>query len=734
MTAQQALFASGPAAPVAPAQAGVEGVVEGITYASEESGYRVLRVRLGDRTLQTWAGVMPVAQIGQTVRAVGKVERHPKYGEQFKVESMTPTIPSTVDGLERYLASGVLPGVKAATAKKIVAKFGEQTIEILDKAPERLKEVKGISKKRIEELKTAWGEQRAVTEVMVFLQQHGASGALAKRIHRRYGNRAVDIVSSAPYRLAIEVHGIGFQIADRIARSVGIGADSPERAQAGVLHQLGESAGQGHVYADRDELAHATARMLEVDVGAAYEAIRVLAGTGRVLDEGGCVYDERLHAAEVRLAGRLRELLDWPEAAEAQDLSGHVDDAIAGFERDRGMQLAPAQRDAVALAARAKVLVITGGPGCGKTTLLKALLSLFDLAKLDVAMGSPTGRAAKRMSETTGRHATTLHRLLAWDPREKVFARNADNPIEADVVVVDEASMLDCELADHLCDAVADGARLMLVGDVDQLPSVGPGAVLRDIIESGTVPTVRLTQIFRQAGGSSIVENAHRINHGEMPVGDASSEGQFFFIERTEPESAAATILDTVVARLPQRFGLNPIRDIQVMAPMYKGEAGVTALNTALQRALNPSGPEVRRGGMAFRIGDKVMQLRNDYDREVWNGDVGYVVDVEPEDGALTVEIDGRKVEYESDDLDHLTLAYACSVHKLQGSEAPAVVVVLQTAHHVMLSRNLLYTAVTRGKRLVVLVADPKAVKTALRETRRGVRRTRLTERLQGRS
>lgn len=729
---QQALFASGPAAPAAPAPPGVEGVVEAIVYASEASGYRVLRVRLADRSLQTWAGVMPAAQEGQTVRAVGKIERHPKFGEQFKVESMTPTMPSTVDGLERYLASGVLPGVKAATAKKIVAKFGEQTIEVLDKTPERLKEVKGISKKKIEELKTAWTEQRAVTEVMVFLQAHGASGALAKRIHRRYGNRAIDIVSSAPYRLAIEVHGIGFHIADRIARSVGIGADSPERAQAGVLHQLGESAGQGHVYADRDELAHATARMLEVDVEAAYEAIRILAGTGRVIDEGGCVYDDRLHAAEVRLAGRLRELLDWPEGVEAADLGAHVEEAVAGFERERGMRLAPAQRDAVALAARAKVLVITGGPGCGKTTLLKALLALFDLAKLNVAMGSPTGRAAKRMSETTGRHAVTLHRLLAWSPQTKQFQHDAEHPLQADVVVVDEASMLTCELADHLCDAVADGARLVLVGDVDQLPSVGPGAVLRDVIESGAVPTVRLTQIFRQAGGSSIVENAHRINHGEMPVGDGGPDGQFFFIERTEPGSAAATILETVVARLPQRFGLNPIRDIQVMAPMYKGEAGVSALNAELQRALNPGGPEVRRGGMAFRIGDKVMQLRNDYDREVWNGDVGYVVDVEPEDGEVTVEIDGRKVEYASDDLEHLTLAYACSVHKLQGSEAPAVVVVLQTAHFMMLTRNLLYTAVTRGKRLVVLVADPKAVKTALRETRRGVRRTRLMERLHG--
>jgi exodeoxyribonuclease V alpha subunit len=670
---------------------------------------------------------------GARVRATGKYVRDPKHGDQLKVDTLLTIAPSTLDGLEKYLGSGMVPGIGPAFAKRIVEAFGEETLEVLDKSPERLSEVPGLGQRRAGAVAKAWVAQRAVGDIMIFLQQHGASPALASRIYKRFGPRAIDIVSRSPYRLALDVWGIGFKTADRIAQSVGVSPDAPERAQAGVLQTIHDLTSKGHVFVERTMLAEAAAAMLERDPSAAEQAIDALASSEHVVVEplangGTGVYAARLHAAETRLAGRLYALLRSNKPVSA--LADGVSAAIAAFEQKTGVTLAPAQRAAVEEAATHKVLVITGGPGVGKTTIVRAVLALLDRARITTRLAAPTGRAAKRMSEATGREATTLHRLLEWDPKQRSFLRRKGRPIEAGALIVDEASMLDVELADALVQAVSDEARVIFVGDVDQLPSVGPGAVLRDIIASGEVKAVRLTQIFRQAEGSAIVRNAHRIHEGLPPEGAQGAGGEFYVIERTSAEAAADTILHMVTQRIPERFGLDAKEQIQVLTPMHRGEAGAIALNQRLQEALNPTGPSVTRGARTLRLGDKVMQLRNDYEREVYNGDVGLITRLDPETREVLVRFDDRDVAYEEGDLDELTLAYATSIHKSQGSEYPAVVVPILTQHYVMLSRNLIYTAVTRGKRLVVLVADPRAVGLALAEMRKEERLTYLAERL----
>ena len=732
---QRALFAPA-AAPIAPGgQVSVEGEVVRVTYENEETGFRVLRVTVDGRPqADTWVGVFPSAPPGTRVRATGRYEKDPRHGEQLKVETLLTVVPSTLDGLERYLGSGMVPGIGPAYAKRIVEAFGLATLEVLDRAPERLAEVAGLGSRRADAVAKAWEKQRAVGAIMIFLQQHGVSPALAVRIYKRFGAHAIDVVSRSPYRLALDVWGVGFKTADRIARSIGVGADAPERAQAGVLQTLHDLSSRGHVFTGRADLADAAAAMLERDVVAVDEATGVLAAEARVrLERLGtgeeAVYPVNLHDAEVRLAGRLRALQEREGTSRAL-LEASIGGALAAFEERTRVELAPAQRAAVEQAARHKVLVVTGGPGVGKTTIVRAILMLFDKARINVRLAAPTGRAAKRMSEATGREAVTLHRLLEYDPKQRAFARKHGRPVEAGALIVDEASMLDVELADALLQATGDHARLVLVGDVDQLPSVGPGAVLRDVIASGQVATVRLSQIFRQAAGSLIVQNAHRIHDGEPPESAAGPTGEFYVLKPKTPEAAADLVLEVVTRRIPARFGLDPKTQVQVLTPMHKGEVGAIALNARLQQALNPTGPTVTRGNRTLRVGDKVMVLRNNYDKEVYNGDVGYVASIEEEERTLTMLFDERRVVYEEGDLDELTLAYATSIHKSQGSEYPAVVVPLLTQHYVMLSRNLLYTAVTRGKQLVVLIADPRALEIALGETRREERRTYLAERL----
>jgi exodeoxyribonuclease V alpha subunit len=717
----------------------VEGVVERITFESAESGFRVLKLAVEGRPDRVAVvGTFPPMALGARVRVRGRLEVDRKHGEQLRVESVIELAPDTLAGLERYLASGVVKGVGPKLAQRIVAAFGLSSLKVLEEQPERLVEVEGLGAKRRVALARAWRDQRSLRDVMVFLQTHGASGALAARIVKRYGSRAMNVVSRAPYRLALDVVGVGFKTADRIAASVGVGADSPERMQAGVLQVVHDLTEAGHVWTDEDELTLRAAQMLSLDADDAEvrarlaSAIEALAVGGRTVVEvaGGArsVFAAPMHAAEVRLARRLAEIA----GARGTVLDG-VAKAIAAFEARARVELAPEQRSAVEEASRRQVLVITGGPGVGKTTIVRAILALFARASVEVRLAAPTGRAAKRMSEATGVEATTLHRLLDFEPKSATFKRDRARPIAAGAVVVDEASMLDLPTADALAQAVAPGTRLVLVGDVDQLPSVGPGAVLRDVLASGAVASVRLRQIFRQAARSLIVTNAHRINEGEPPIAaPAGSSADFFVIERDDPDKARDTLLDIVTTRIPNRFGLDPVRDVQVLTPMNRGPAGAVALNEALQAALNPRGDALVRGARTYRVGDKVMQLKNDYDKNVFNGDIGFVSSIDPEERTMIVrfEPEGHEVEYDEADIDELSLAYACTVHKSQGSEYPAVVVPLLTNHFVMLSKNLLYTAVTRGKRLVVLVCDPKALSLALSRRRREERRTRLAHRL----
>lgn len=708
------------------------GEVERITYESDATGFRVLKVGsiegpAGKRGSVTVVGMLPPVGSGARVRVTGDFRQDPKHGEQFRADTLVTLAPETLIGLERYLGSGLIPGIGPAFAKRIVAAFGMDSLTMLDHEPERLRLIPGIGDRRIQEVKKAWASQRAISNVMMLLQTHGASPALAARIYKHYGDSAARVVQEAPYRLAMEVRGIGFKTADRIAKSLGIAGDHPDRVQAGVLHELNGLADQGHVLFSRDGLCDRAAAMLEIDIAHINPAIDKLWASGLVVVEEQGVYLARLHRAETALVEGLSRLLSRP----GRVLSG-IEATIERFEQQAKVTLAPAQRAAVKGAAEHKVIVVTGGPGVGKTTIVRAILDVMKRAHLQVKLAAPTGRAAKRLFEATSHEASTLHRLLEFDPRGGGFQLDAETPIEADVVIVDEASMIDVPLGAALLSALPDAARLVIVGDADQLPSVGPGAMLRDIIESGVVTTVRLNEIFRQAGESRIVQNAHRILVGEVPesADPESPKADFFVVSRREAEEAAETVKELVTVRIPRRFGLDPRRDVQVLTPMHRGPAGTTALNQLLQAALNPHGAAVEHHGQTFRAGDKVLQLKNDYDREVYNGDLGVVQRVDTENRGLLVRFDGRDVAYQDADLDTLTLAYATSIHKSQGSEYPAVVIPLLTSHFVMLSRNLVYTAVTRGKKLCVLVADPRALKLALGETRREERVTRLSERL----
>ena len=727
----------------------LSGEVQRVTFENEETGFRVLKLTAarspgnappaersfgaGNFGLSSSAasvvvvGVFAPVAAGSQVRVTGNYVEDPKHGKQFRADSLVVMAPETLDGIERYLGSGVIPGLGPGFAKRIVETFGLKTLEVLDSDCAKLRQVPGLKGKRLDRIQRGWAEQRRLSNVMLLLQTHGASLSLANRIVQKYDDRAAVMVERHPYRLAIEVQGIGFKTADRLAASLGLERDHPERVQAGVLHVLGVLSDSGHVYATRAELAVQCAQLLEVDVGHIDAGIDALWAAERVVVQGDAVYLSYLHRAELEVAQHLGRLL----GAAGRELP-HWQRAVSLFEKASGHTLSAEQRSSVESAAREKVLVITGGPGVGKTTIVLAVLKLFELAKLEVSLAAPTGRAAKRLAESTRRSALTLHRLLEFDPHLHGFRRDADSPLQAQAVVVDEASMVDIQLAQALLAAVPSNGRLVLVGDVDQLPSVGPGAFLHDVIESGAVPTLRLQRIFRQSEASSIVRSAHAILQGEEPGSDEAGgeHAEFFVIPKRDPAEAADVIRQLLTKRIPQRFGLDPRRDIQVLAPMHRGVAGTIALNQMLQEALNPGQRGIENRGETLCIGDKVMQMKNDYDKEAFNGDLGRVAELDLESGRVGVDFDGRIVRYVGREIDSLRLAYATSIHKSQGSEYPAVVIPLQTSHFPMLSRNLLYTAVTRAKRLCVLVADPRALRIALGELRRERRSTGLAERL----
>ncbi len=706
--------------------------VERVTFENEETGFRVLRVSgveglAGHQGPLTIVGAFAPVGPGTRVRVTGELVRDPRHGEQFRASVLVPLDPSTIDGLEKYLGSGIIPGIGPGFARRIVERFGLATLEVLDREPGRLAEVPGLGARRTEEVKRAWSAKRAMADVMLLLQAHGASASLASRIFATYGDQAATVVQRSPYRLAMDVRGVGFKTADGLARSLGIRGDHPERAQAGVLHVLETRADAGHVVTPRAALADQTAALLSIDAAHPDSAIGALWGQGRVVVEDDAVSLARLHRAEVELASGLVRLLGAPVVEPLP-----FEAAIADFAREARVELAPEQRAAIAAAARHRVVVVTGGPGVGKTTIVRAILLLLRRAHLPVALAAPTGRAAKRLAEATATEASTLHRLLEVDPQTQRFQRDAAHPLDVGAVIVDELSMVDVGLAAALVAAIPTSARLIAVGDADQLPSVGPGAVLRDLVESGVVPVVRLEHVFRQAAESGIVANAHRIHAGLAPVGATDAEGDFFVITRSDPAAAAALVRELVVERIPQRFRLAAPAEVQVLTPMHRGPLGTQALNAALQAALNPRGVALTAHGQTLRVGDKVMQTRNDYTRDVFNGDIGRVEAVDAESRAVVVAFEGRSVSYEDTDLDELVLAYATTIHKSQGSEYPAVVIPLLATHFVMLSRNLVYTAVTRARRLCVLVVDPRAIGLALAETRRDDRATRLAERLRG--
>ncbi len=710
----------------------LKGAVERITYYNEENGYTVLRMRpeqlrLGlarDGTVAV-VGMLPELQPGEAVEFEGEWVTDPRYGQQFRAEKVRQSTPATVEGMRRYLGSGLIKGIGPKTAEKIVDRFGVQTLDVLDRSPDRLLEVPDVGKKRMLLIRKAWAEQQAIKQVMLFLQGHEISTSLAIKIYKSYGDDAVSKVQENPYRLARDIWGIGFLTADRIARSLGLPDDSPHRMEAGVIYALNEATNDGHTFVPRPTLTAQAAELLRLE-GAAdgIEAAvdRLHAREEVMIDEVPqeaaaveAVYLPPLFYAEVGAARRLRMMIDLP-ASRLDDLRGaRWAWFLTTLEAESQIQLTEQQRDAVRQALTSKISILTGGPGTGKTTTLRTVIAALRATGHRFVLCSPTGRAAKRLAEATGESAQTIHRLLGYSPGEG-FTRNEDDPLDADMIVVDEASMVDLVLLYNLLKAIPAEAHLLLVGDVDQLPSVGAGDVLRDLIHSGRVSFTRLDVIFRQEGGSLIIRNAHRINRGEQP--DTRNEGEdFFFFGEEDPEAAARLVVDVVQNRIPQRFGYDALTDVQVLVPMYRGPAGVDALNIALQAALNPPGRRAERRimGRLFRVGDKVMQTRNNYEKDVFNGDIGRVHALDFEEQALIVALEDRLISYDWSECDELVHAFAISVHKSQGSEYPVVVMPVLTQHYMMLQRNLLYTAITRARKLVVLVGTRKAIAIAVR-------------------
>lgn len=705
----------------------IKGVVERITFQSPETGYTVLRFKASRHNdLVTVVGMLMDVVVGTNLEINGVWKVDKKYGQQFEAHTWQEVMPATVYGIEKYLGSGLIKGIGPKYAKKIVAKFGADTLDIIEENIERLGEVEGIGKKRIQQIKFSWVRQREIKNVMVFLQSHDVSSAYAAKIYKAYGNDAVKRVQENPYQLADDIWGIGFKTADTIAVKMGIEKDEFNRLRSGIKYALGELGNEGHVFAYREQLIKKGKELLDVTESQLDEAIERMMKSDDLKVEEDAIYLPPFYYAEIGAAKRLRMII----SAEAEENIFTKDQMVdlGRIQKTLGISYDDVQAEAIHRAANSKVMVLTGGPGTGKTTTTQGIIQAFLDKGLSILLAAPTGRAAKRMSEATGREAKTIHRLLEFKPPEG-YKRNEENPLEGDVLLVDECSMIDIMLMNSLLKAVPANMRLVLIGDVDQLPSVGAGNVLRDIIDSEAVPVVRLTKIFRQAQQSRIITNAHKVNEGKFPDISNGKNSDFFFLNREEPEVIAKEIVELVKNKLPNYYKVKP-SEIQVLTPMQKGIIGAINLNQELQKAINPSMEGIRRGGYIFKQYDKVMQIRNNYDKEVFNGDIGRILEIDTEDNTLTVLFDGRKVLYEASELDELVQAYACTIHKSQGSEYPIVVMPVSMTHFMMMQRNLIYTGITRSKKVCVVVGTMKALGYAVRNITVTKRNTMLKERL----
>lgn len=715
-------------------QEDISGIIERVTFHSEDTGFSVLRVKVkGNRDLITVIGSTAGATAGEYINARGIWVTDREHGKQFKADDLRTACPTTREGIEKYLGSGLIKEIGPHYASKLVDAFGEGVFDVIEKSPEQLLDIEGIGSGRKNIITSAWADQKIVREIMVFLQSHGVGTSKAFRIYKTYGDDAIDTVRNNPYQLSTDIFGIGFKTADQIAANLGIDKTSVIRAQAGVNYALQTLATEGHCTYPYEELVKKSAELLEIPDEIIKQAIDIELEEKRLfsetIDGGNYIYMAPLYHSECGLARSLKSLMQG-----INPLYGiEVDKAVEWVQQKVGLELADSQIEAVTEAVKQKVLVITGGPGVGKTTLVQSILQIYTAKKLSCLLCAPTGRAAKRLSETTNTEAKTIHRLLEFDPRKGGFKKNEDNKLQCDAVIVDEVSMVDVVLMYQLARAIPENAVLIMVGDVDQLPSVGPGNVLSDLINSDVIPVVRLTQIFRQAAESRIITNAHCINEGQMPVLKTEKDRRydFYFMEADEPEDVVSALIKIVTERIPEKFSFDPVKDIQVITPMNRSGLGAHALNEELQKVLNPPhGEELRRFGSTFRVGDKVMQIENNYDKEVFNGDIGFIDSIDSIENTVTIMFDGREVEYDYGELDEIVIAYACTIHKSQGSEFPAVVMPIHTQHYIMLQRNLIYTGITRSRKLVVLIGTKKALSIAVKKAQSVERHSMLKERL----
>jgi exodeoxyribonuclease V alpha subunit len=718
----------------------VSGCVDRIVFHNPETGYLVARFQLADtdagQPVTTIVGSMPTIRAGEMLRLSGEWQTHPVHGRNFRVEQFELEMPDDADGIERFLASGVIQGIGPVTAGRIVERFGLATMDVIDQHPERLRDVTGISAKRLDIIQASWDEQKKVRELMMFLQSHGISVGLASRIYATYRDDAVQVITTDPYQLAHEIHGIGFRTADAVAASLGISKRSLSRYVAGLKYALSVATEDGHVFLTRADLLARATKLLKVPIEELEPALLEVLRRGDAVVDGDDIYLTPFYRAEAGTARLIERIRSTPSQL-SLDRSFDPSAAVAEAGERQGLRLAEKQVLAAEQALREKVSILTGGPGTGKTSTLRTIISALDAANVSYCLCAPTGRAAKRVAETSGRAASTLHRLLEYQPASAVFNYDLSNPLPYDFIIVDEVSMLDTLLFYHLLKAIPPESQLLLVGDVDQLPAVGPGNVLRDMIASDVIPTVTLTELFRQARGSRIVVAAHELNDGEIPQIGNGPDDDLFFLRTEEPEQMVRAIRVLLRDRIPARYGLDPVDDVQVISPMHAGAVGVTALNTDIQSLLNPARPgipELLRGDRLYREGDKVMQIRNNYEKDVFNGDVGKIIELDPAEHRVVVAFPGAagpsEVEYERQDIDQLVLAYAVSVHKAQGSEFPAVVMPLTTRHHILLQRNLVYTAITRARLLCVLVGSEKALAIAVKTDHRQRRNTALARRI----